>query len=128
MRDNHSYFEFMNTQSPLLEKELEERKRDTLHETVSPRHIPATSIANKETWHARFFEIKYSRDSMQTVKREKQKNNNNAVGETRPANDISLLGKKFILLAWILVGSSTRGKGGLSNLHVTCCCLIISDQ
>ena len=73
MRDNHSYFEFMNTQSPLLEKELEERKRDTLHETVSPRHIPPSSIPNNETWHARFFEIKYSHDSMQTVKREKTK-------------------------------------------------------
>lgn len=72
----------MKTQSPLLEKELVERKRDTLHETVSLRHIPASSIPNKETWHARFFEIKYSHDSMQTVKREKQKKNNNAVGET----------------------------------------------
>ena len=45
----------------------------------------------------------------------------------RPANDISQEGKN-LYLAWILVSSSARGKGGLNNLHVTCCCLIISDQ
>lgn len=84
----------MNTQSPLLEKELEERKRDTLHETVSPRHIPPSSIPNKETWHARFFEIKYSHDSMQTVKREKTKTIM-IMRLERPANDISLLGKNL---------------------------------
>lgn len=80
----------MKTQSPLLEKELVERKRDTLHETVSLRHIPASSIPNKETWHARFFEIKYSHDSMQTVKREKQNKKKIIMRLERPANDISL--------------------------------------
>jgi len=64
---------------------------------VSPRHIPASSIPNKETWHARFFEIKYSRDSMQTVKREKQKKKKIIMWLERPANDISLLGKNYII-------------------------------
>lgn len=93
--------------------------------------LPATSIP-KETWHARLFEIKYSRDSMQTVKREKLRKI--IMRFARPANDISLLGKNLYYwhgFWWVLALVENAGWEidiNNTNLHLTCCCLIISDQ